>query len=710
MTASTTGGVLLVDNHDSFTHNIADQIARHTGRPPSVVPNDIDLDTLDLGSITHIVLSPGPGSPHVPTDVGICSELLRTAEVPVLGICLGHQLLAAHFGGSVARATRPMHGEVSQLTHDGTGVFRGLPSPLEVVRYHSLAVTTVPPALQVTALSADGTIMGVQHRHLPLFGVQFHPESILSRGGDTIIANFLSTGATPRTARPTALPTRQPHRTSPSSHRSAGRLRVEVRRVEHPVHPEEVYTALYRGDPTSFWLDGNGTGTPSWQGCEQVSIMGACEGVLSHVLTHRADSDTTIRESPDGRRRECTGDVLTVAERELTALGAVDCPLPGFALGYVGYLGYGLKATTCGVPDPTPPRYPDARLTFAERAVVVDHDDGTILLMALRSSEADSPLDAASLDWLDRTEARIRRMPRRTITSAGRVQRDEPPLPDDTTLEGAFSFRHDRAAYLRLVETCQRLIARGESYEICLTNTVELLGEFDPDETYRRLRRLARVPHGAFLRCGDHSVLSASPERFLSVDPRGVVEPRPIKGTRPRGTTPSEDARLARALATSVKDRAENLMIVDLLRNDLNRVCATGTVEVPHLFSVDSFASVHQMSSTIRGRLRPGATAVDAIRATFPGGSMTGAPKLRTLQILDRLEAAPRGIYAGAIGWLGLNGAMVLSIAIRTIVLEAERATFGVGGAITRLSDPDEEYRETLTKARIMAAALLPPQ
>jgi para-aminobenzoate synthetase component 1 len=249
-------------------------------------------------------------------------------------------------------------------------------------------------------------------------------------------------------------------------------------------------------------------------------------------------------------------------------------------------------------------------------------------------------------------------------------------------------------------------IDAGNVYQACLTHRIEQETRDDPWSLYRRLRRTNPAPFASFFELPELAIVGSSPERFVRLSPDRWVESRPIKGTRPRGRHRSEDAWRRRELEHSGKDRAENVMIVDLVRNDLGRVCETGSVEVPELFAVEAYASVFQMVSTIRGRLRADCDVVDLVKATFPPGSMTGAPKLAAMRILDGLEPVRRGVYSGAIGYFDARGGADLAVVIRTILLSGGCAYVHTGGGIVADSDPVAEWRESLDKASPLLAAL----
>ncbi len=266
--------------------------------------------------------------------------------------------------------------------------------------------------------------------------------------------------------------------------------------------------------------------------------------------------------------------------------------------------------------------------------------------------------------------------------------------------------RAGTARYLADIERSQAELAAGESYEVCLTDQISTDASPDPFALYRRLRRSNPSPFAAFLRFGDTAIVSSSPERFLSVARDGAVQARPIKGTISRAEDPAEDAARKAELAGDEKTRAEHLMIVDLLRNDLGRVSEIDSVRVPDLMVVEPYATVHQVVSTVTGQLEAGRSPVECVRNCFPGGSMTGAPKERTMEIIDELEDEARGVYSGAIGYFGVDGSVDLSIVIRTIVIRPGRTTIGAGGAIVMQSDPEEEFDEILLKARAPMSAI----
>ncbi|MFH8341904.1 aminodeoxychorismate synthase component I [Streptomyces sp. AM6-12] len=666
---------LLIDNYDSFTYNLHQLLTEVNGREPVVVRNDADWSALDPRDFDNVVISPGPGRPERHQDFGIGSRAILEWDLPLLGVCLGHQGICQLLGAEVRHAPEPRHGRLSLVTHTGRDLFAGLPSPFAVVRYHSLAVTGLPAELEALAWSEDGVLMGVRHRTRPLWGVQFHPESISTEYGHELLANFRDlTHAWHRRA-PAPAPDDEPP------------YRLHVRRLPWAPDPEAAYEELFAAARHSFWLD---SGSAPRQG--RFSLMGDGAGPLGEYVTYRA-AEQVVRVEPGGRR--VRGTFLEYLDSELAARrveGGTDLPF-GFRLGYVGYLGYELKADLGALTTHTA-ETPDAALVFADRALVIDHAEHTCYLLRL-SRHQDDPEVAA---WLESAGARLCALPRTPVCPPEVEAPEAPPVPVE--------LRHSRDAYLRMVGECLEELRQGESYEICLSNMAVAETDVDPLTTYSALRRVSPVPYGALLDFPGVAVLSASPEQFLAVGPGGAVTSKPIKGTRPRGATDAEDARLRDSLLDSEKDRAENLMIVDLVRNDLGVVCRPGSVHVPVLCAAETFPQLHHLVSTVRGALREGRSAVDCVRAAFPPGSMTGAPKLRTMEIIDRLEQGPRGVYSGAIGWFSLGGGCELSVVNRTIVATPGCVGYGVGGAVVALSDPVEEFAETMVKARAMATAL----
>jgi para-aminobenzoate synthetase len=652
---------LLIDNYDSFTFNLFHLLGEVNGEEPIVVRNDeLTWEELAAMAVDNIVISPGPGRPEHARDVGVSLDALQHATVPVLGVCLGHQALAHVTGGAIVHAPEVMHGRASEIHHDGRGVFAGIPQGFAAVRYHSLAVSAVPEGLRLTAWTPDHVVMGLEHRERPLWGVQFHPESISTEHGATLLRNFRDLTRARRPRRP------------------ATGNSIQYRTTAW-CDPEAAFVALYGEHEHAVWLDS----ARAEPGLARFSFMGAPDGPLGQIVRYDVASRTL---TVGGEERQES--IFDYCERELARLRAAAPELPfDFTCGFAGYFGYELKAE-CGGELVHRSPLPDAALVFCDRVLAFDHDERRVHLLAL----ADPAGAAAATGWLDATERRLAALDAPEAPLAPR------PLP--------FAAREDRDAYLARIAACLHEIGEGETYEVCLTTQLHSDATIDPLDAYRALRARNPAPHAALLRLGDISVLSSSPERFLRVDRERIVESKPIKGTSPRSAHPMEDAYRAAALRADPKSRAENLMIVDLVRNDLGRVCALGTVSVPALMAVESYATVHQLVTTVRGKLRADATALDCLRAAFPGGSMTGAPKLRTMEIIDRLETGPRGVYSGALGFLSVNGTADLSIVIRTLVASRHGLQIGSGGAIVAASDPAAEHDEMILKARAVLEAV----
>lgn len=379
----------------------------------------------------------------------------------------------------------------------------------------------------------------------------------------------------------------------------------------------------------------------------------------------------------------------------------------GFALGWVGFLGYELGRESGG-PDRTADGHADADLRFVDRAVVVDHTGGAWALTLV--ADAEPAASARNRVWLE------------TVTGAP----SQVAVADAaTSLPAGVSSavgRVSRADHERAVDACRAEIREGNAFQVCLTTSFSVPGGdrearvgpgSDPHlDEYMRMRASDPVPFGAYLRLGPLRVASRSPERFLRIGADGSVLAEPIKGTRRRLADAAADAAVRAELALSAKDRAENVMIVDLLRNDLLRTAIPGSVHVDRLCAVETYASVHQMVSTIGAVLPTGTSRADVVRAAFPPGSMTGAPKTSAMAIADRLEGAPRGVYSGVIGYFSASGAVDLSVVIRTLVTVVDASgrvrsrTLGAGGAVTWSSVAADEADEVVTKTRSVLGAV----
>ncbi|CAA7017688.1 unnamed protein product [Microthlaspi erraticum] len=798
---------LLIDNYDSYTFNIYQALSTINGVPPVVIRNDewtweeAYHYLYEDAAFDNIVISPGPGSPMCPSDIGICLRLLlECRDIPILGVCLGHQALGYVHGAHVVHAPEPVHGRLSGIEHDGNILFSDIPSgrnsDFKVVRYHSLIIDkeSLPKELVPIAWTVyndtgsfsdknlcvplnnsgsslgDGSdiLMGIRHSTFPHYGLQFHPESIATTYGSQIFKNFKditvdywnrckSPSLRRRNINDTA--NMQVHGASQllkelSRTRSIGTgcsyygspkkslfsaqtngvdvfdlvdlpypkpnvkfLRLKWKKLERLAHKvggaRNIFMELFgknKGSDT-FWLDTSTSSCDKARG--RFSFMGGKGGSLwkqltfslsdqseitsGHLLIEDAQSCTEKRFLEEG--------FLDFLRKELSSISYDDKDFEGlpfdFCGGYVGCLGYDLKVE-CGMPmNRHKSKAPDACFFFADNIIAIDHqlDDVYVLSLHEQGTEETS--------FLNDTEEKLNSL---------RASKHQTTLPAVAQLPSqckARSFVPDksREQYINDVQSCLQYIKDGESYELCLTtqNRTRTEKNTDPLGLYLHLRDKNPAPYAAFLNFSNAnlSLCCSSPERFLQLDRNGMLEAKPIKGTIARGSTPEEDKLLKSQLKLSEKNQAENLMIVDLLRNDLGRVCEPGSVHVPNLMDVETYTTVHTMVSTIRGMKRSDISPVECVRAAFPGGSMTGAPKLRSVEILDSLENCSRGLYSGSIGYFSYNGTFDLNIVIRTVVLHEDEASIGAGGAIVALSDPEDEFEEMVLKTRAPANAVM---
>jgi para-aminobenzoate synthetase len=677
--------LLVIDNYDSFTYNLVHYLAEICQETPLVFKNDeISWDELKKKQFDGIVISPGPGNPERDDDFGLCKNAIEEATVPLLGVCLGHQGIAALSGGRVVRAPAPMHGRTSLIHHSDTGIFSGISSPFKAARYHSLVVQQpVPTSLEVTAWTEDGLIMGLAHRHRRQWGVQFHPESIITEHGRKLLENFCRE-IDPSIGRSNGQGKRLNgvgHKLNGAAHKTelnASRKRAFWREIPREIDMEEAFSSLFSASPHAYWLDSSLVE----QGRARWSYAGDASGPNSARIQYRSADQRLEISDHTGAHIQRTGifDYLGKIEPSRPE-PAPPCPFMG---GYVGWFGYELR-NDCGSPTDRRAATPDAFFIYSDRFIAVDHVEKKTYVVAI-----DEPSHAErAKKWIDRTKAVIER----AVSPAKPEVRNIPNEPIKFFLD------RDRETYLSDIRRCLDLIGQGETYQVCLTNELHCMSDVDPLTLYRTMRKVNPAPHAAFIKWPEGAVLSASPERFLSIDANGKVQAKPIKGTIKRDPDPVKDDQLAEQLRTSEKDRAENVMIVDLLRNDLSRSCEPGSVRVPKLWDVESYRTVHQLVSTVTGTLKPCQRPIQLIHNAFPGGSMTGAPKTRTLQFIDELEERARGVYSGALGWVGDDGAVDLSIVIRTIVASGGRLSMGVGGGVVAASTPEGEFDEMLLKA-----------
>jgi len=682
--------ILIIDNYDSFTYNLYQQVAGIAKCIPDVFKNDkITYEEIVARDYDAIIISPGPGRPDTLSDFGVCSDVLKFSDKPVLGVCLGHQGIGHFSGGIVTHAPEPYHGRISPIFHNDTSLFKGLPQAFNAVRYHSLVIVKpLPPEIKETAWTADGIVMGIEHESRPFWGIQYHPESISTEFGNEIIEQFLNL-ANEYNKRGITIDKGQFIEPETSVKPNLESLIVEHQVVDLNTTADVIFYNLYSNSKYSFWLDSSKIIADH----SRFSFMGSvADAGEKAVLFDRNDRALTVISN--GATTTSHENLFDYLEHDLDSNYVA--PTNNFPFnfngGYIGYFGYELKSEL-GFTTSHKAEVPDAALIFSTRYLVLDHKDDKIYIVSINKDAEDAK---KGRQWINEVLEKLTKL--KPIPG-----KNGPLFSEKLNFYGSQS----HSKYIENIRRCQIEIKNGESYEVCLTNRISIDLQLDPLDLYLDLRTINPAQYSTYLHFDNFSILSSSPEQFLKLDREKNVSTKPIKGTIFRDDDPVEDEKNKTILQQNEKFRAENLMIVDLLRNDFGRVCEIGSVTVPHLMAVETYQTLNHLVSTVVGKLKRDHSVIDLFKATFPGGSITGAPKQRTMEIIDRLETDARGPYTGSSGYFSLCRAAELNIIIRTAVMQKNKIIVGTGGAIISLSDAREEFDETLLKAFPLIKAIV---
>lgn len=668
--------IFLLDNYDSFTYNLY-QYFGELGE--DIIVKRQDACTLEDIEELHpdlIVISPGPCTPNeAPLSLAVIKHFM--GQIPILGVCLGHQAIGQFFGGKVIRAKRPIHGKTSTIRHNQQGVFSDLVNPLEVTRYHSLALdrSTLPKELLITAETDDGEIMGIRHTSLPIEGIQFHPEAILTQSGHQLLKNAIQNAKTWLL------------QNSPSQ--------WVVKPLSVSVPPYRLFQA-FKEEPSPFFLDSG----DDYKELGCYSYMGA-----SPFLEATAYSDHLELLGPNRSNRKTIplqkSESLNFLNDAHSKYHVLDSPFP-FAGGAVGFLSYDLKDEIELLPNLAEDdlNLPLWRFAWYDGIVIYDHFQKKYWITACG-------IDENGTCFSDLAHARIEHLEQILYSFVPEQLAEPEDLGNSSTHpHSIINPCVSREQYLADLKRVIDYIYAGDIYQTNLTQRFSMAWEGDVWNLYTQLHQQNPAPFAAFLPYPDFQVLCSSPERFIRIQPNGQIETRPIKGTRPRRKSPEDDLTQAHELQNSLKDRAELTMIIDLERNDLGRICEFGTVKVPDLIKLEKYPTVWHLVSTITGQLLQGLMPSDILQAVFPGGSITGAPKIRAMEIIEELEPHKRGLYTGSIGYMGFDGCWDFNIVIRTILLKDGKAYVHAGGGIVADSIPENEYYETLDKAKALFRVL----
>lgn len=751
--------ILFIDAYDSFSNSIISLLRTELAVTVESIKIDDARFVLNdeafykyLDGFDAVVAGPGPGHPSIPQDVGLIPKLWTLPEehcLPVLGICLGFQNLCLSFGAKVERLKEPRHGIVSTVTHCGKDIF-SLTGKIVATQYHSLHVNLqrgsggdgwgtfdlwkpskhcdqlLPLAWSLTNMANGPILMGVRHESKPFWGVQYHPESICTnKEGQKLVTNWWIEVCAWHTAQKGCL-LKGPGLSEPGNDRVDtptsqlycevagdpvnGRKSTQAAVMDSPCPVAEVHwrslqassnvdvaavTELVRQEGWSsqpLLLESGTRGAkPVNPETGRYSIIGLPDP--SSTQLRYTTGSGLLEMDMNGlnvfRKRTAVDQAFSLIDQIISANKACNGPAQvPFWGGFVGFVSYEAGLETIDVSPPTGPEgQPDIWFIFVSKCIVVDHVHNVVYVQTLGTDDDRWGDTAAEVLW--------------NALNTQKLSRPRPSPPVSAQLVDG----PEQEAYCVKVRECQSQLRAGESYELCLTNQSTIESSAEPWEIYKQLRARNAAPFSTYLQLtapgsSSLSVVGSSPERFLSWSRDGKCQFRPIKGTvkKAEGVTRAK----AEEVLGSAKERAENLMIVDLIRHDLAGVAGVRDVRVPKLMSIEEYETVFQLVSVIEGDMENKASGSAVLAASLPPGSMTGAPKKRSCELLKEIEGGkPRGLYSGVIGFFDAGGGGDFSVVIRTTYKwgeEGERWQVGAGGAITALSEAQAEWEEMVTK------------
>jgi len=681
--------VLLIDNYDSFTYNVY-QYLLELSQEVTVVRNDrLTIEDIKEMNPEAIFISPGPGTPEF---AGICVPVIKefAGRISIFGICLGHQAIGEAFGGKIVHATTLMHGKTSEITPLEFGIMKEIKSKFIATRYHSLVIDreSLPDCLQITCLSPDGEIMGVIHKQYNIEGVQFHPESIMTENGKDMIKAFLT--------RTLILLKKEDKVTKDIINIEQSLTKYELNRSIYSIFKE---ISKKIGRDKSFLLE-SAEGPKIDSTKTYIGLFPQFELKLkdSYFQVAGVDKDILkIFEDVLGSKYVKTGNSYRTGRDRFSSIFKllrdsikirknhkedlmISCGLTGFfSYEYIHYIEniHKVKKDSLDLPE--------VHLKFFPLLLQVDREGKELILVQNKIDGKEIPDLSQIID---------------IIISKEEIIEEEKLICKAKEL--SLSCNIDRDSYLKNVETAKKYIYEGDIFQVQLGKRVKIIKDVNPIALYEKLREINPSPYMFYWDCNDYQLIGNSPELQLRIQDQDVMI-RPIAGTsKGKGNNMEERERILEAFTKDIKENAEHIMLVDLARNDIGIMAEAGTVHVSQLMEVEEFSHVFHLTSTVVGKLKANLNSMEVFEATFPAGTLTGAPKVRAMEIISELETEQRGPYGGAFGFFDFNGNIISSIVIRTVVRKGEELFLQASAGIVSDSVPEAEWDETEYKMKAL--------